>query len=634
MSQEHYGSRDDINDLIRRLAEAQEAIESSESGCIDAILDPKTATPILLRQAQKALIISVDELEQKVRERTADLQIANESLQTEIAERRMAEETLRQSEQQYRLLFETMLQGVIYQDADGKIFSMNPAAERILGRTSEEFQAIEAIGHDPLAIKEDGSPFSEKEHPAALSAKTGQTVSNVVMGVYNPQEKSYRWINVCAVPLIRAEDGKSCQVYTLFDDITERKQASDELKRARDDLEIMVQERTAELQKAKEAAEAAVEAKAAFLANMSHELRTPMNSIIGFSSLLLDDGLTLEQEDYINSIRDAGQALLSLINEILDLSRMEKGKIGLERQPLSLRDCIEESLSLVVAQAREKGLGLSHTINYGVPGTIIGDQGRLRQVLVNLLSNAVKFTDKGVVSISVSSKFLENCYCQILFEISDTGIGISPEDMDKLFQPFSQVDMTFSRSRDGAGLGLAISKGLVELMGGKIWAQSVPGKGSTFCFTIDTEITATGKYIKSGGKVRSQLESLAELYPMRILVAEDNPSNQKMLLEMLQRMGYRADAVADGGEVLQSLGRQHYDLVLMDIKMPGMDGITAAKEIRKRWPDGPKIIAITAYALAGDKEKCLEAGMDGYIAKPVQKEELAGVLKRYSQIIQ
>lgn len=204
--------------------------------------------------------------------------------------------------------------------------------------------------------------------------------------------------------------------------------------------------------------------------------------------------------------------------------------------------------------------------------------------------------------------------------------------MEKLFQPFSQVDMTFSRSRDGAGLGLAISKGLVELMGGRIWAQSVPKKGSTFCFTIEAEVAATGKYVRSNGKVRPQLESLAEQYPMRILVAEDNPSNQKMLLEMLQKMGYRVDAVADGREVLLSLERQHYDLVLMDIKMPEMDGINAAKEIRQRWHDnGPKIIAVTAYALAGDREKCLEAGMDDYISKPVSKRGLAEVLKKHAQ---
>lgn len=298
----------------------------------------------------------------------------------------------------------------------------------------------------------------------------------------------------------------------------------------------------------------------------------------------------------------------------------------------------------MAAHAREKGLDLSHIVKYGTPDMIIGDPGRLRQILVNLLSNAVKFTDKGEVFISVSSKPVESGRHEIFFKVRDTGIGIPVEKMHKLFQPFGQLEMTISQKRDGAGLGLAISKGLVELMGGKIWAESCLGEGSTFYFTIlaeaaqgrstSTSSTLNGTTHKStiqNGTVKAVPENLVELHPLRILVAEDNPSNQKVLLEMLKRMGYRADAVADGREVLKALERRPYDLVLMDIRMPEMDGITASREIRGRWPNnGPKIIAITAYALSGDKEKCLNAGMDGYIAKPVQVEELAETLKRYT----
>jgi CheY-like chemotaxis protein len=319
--------------------------------------------------------------------------------------------------------------------------------------------------------------------------------------------------------------------------------------------------------------------------------------------------------------------------------------VELEHQPLSLRTLVEESLDLVATQANEKGLDLSHVIKYGTPDAIVGDPGRLRQILVNLLSNSVKFTDVGEVSISVSSKAVEGNRRQILFAVKDTGIGIPPEKMDKLFQPFGQLEMTISQKRDGAGLGLVISKGLVELMGGKIWAESKPGVGSTFYFTILAEATtgnvatckaaegiaATGKYLMPERTDKTASGSLSELHPLRILAAEDNPSNQRMLLEMLKNMGYRADAVADGLEVLKALERRPYDLILMDIRMPEMDGIAATKEIRQRWPKkGPKIIAITAYALAGDKEMCLAAGMDGYIAKPVQMDELAEVLKRYT----
>lgn len=575
-------------------------------------------------------------------------------LGTDITEQKRAEEALKESEQHYRLLFETMLQGVVYQDADGTILSMNPAAERILGKTQEEFLGSSSVGQENFTIREDGSPFPGLEHPAMVALKTGQEVRNVAMGVYNPRMNCCRWININAVPLFRPGEDKPYQAYTIFDDITDRKGVEEALQKAKDELEVRVRERTAELSNAKEnlevineklqveisghektekdlflakeAAEAAAEAKAAFLANMSHELRTPLNAVIGFSSLLLEDNLTEDQKEYIERIRNGGEALLSVLSDILEFSRAEKEKIALEHQQFNLERAIEESMDMVAAQAEEKCLNMAYTIAYGTPDTIIGDPGRLRQVLVNLLSNAVKFTDAGDISVSISSQAAEGNRRQIQFAVKDTGMGMPKDKMGRLFKPFTQLEYTISRKRDGVGLGLAICKRLVELMGGNIWAESEEGKGSTFWFTILAE-AVPGRYLEPVWKDRAEYENLSDQKPLSILIAEDNPSNQRVLVEMLKRLGYRADAVASGVEAIQALQNRPYDLVLMDIRMPEMDGLTATKEIRKLWPDkGPKVVAITAFAMDGDQKKCLEAGMDGYIAKPVKVDDLAILL--------
>ena len=383
-----------------------------------------------------------------------------------------------------------------------------------------------------------------------------------------------------------------------------------------------------ELKSAKEAAETATKAKSVFLANMSHEIRTPMNAIMGLAGLLLEEDLTPGQKDDVKTICKSGEALITIINDILDLSKIEAGKIELEFQPFDLRKCIEDAWELIATNYSEKGLELKFSIEDSTPERVIGDVSRLRQILVNLLNNAVKFTDKGEVVISVAGRRVEGGSHELHFAVKDTGIGIPEDKMGHLFQSFSQIDTSTTRKYDGTGLGLAICKRLVETMGGRIWAESEFNKGSTFHFTITAKDTHLKPFsVEHGSYLEVHLHD-DRADDLRILLAEDNIINQKVMLRMLKKLGYRrAEVAANGLEVLEALKYSPYDVILMDVQMPMMDGLEAARFIRQAWSNGPRIIAITAHALKGDKEKCLEAGMDGYICKPVKMKELQTVLE-------
>ncbi|MEW5978656.1 MAG: ATP-binding protein [Acidobacteriota bacterium] len=542
----------------------------------------------------------LEETQRRLEERTLELERLTHQLEIQIDERNLAEKALRASERRLRQLFESSPDAVIVEDTDGYVLDVNPAACRLHGLGYQTFVGKHLRELAPLEVQD------------SLGAQRLDSV---------PFESAI-WTNKgTVVPVeIRASrieylDRPATLLHVR--DIAQRKQV---------ELELL---------KSKEAAESANRAKSEFLANVSHELRTPMNGILGMTALALDTSLTSEQREYLEAVQHSGQSLLVLLNQLLDFTKIEAGKLELQAIPFKLRNWLMETIKPLELRAGIKGLVLKHKVEARLPDLLMGDPDRLRQVLNNLIDNSIKFTPQGSVEVTVLAEDLQKESLTLHFLIRDTGIGIPKDKQNVIFDAFTQADGSTTRKYGGTGLGLTICLQLVQMMQGRIWVESEPGRGSLFHFTC-----RLGAIAESEAAPRFDTQKLlpsiatGKADPLRILLAEDNVVNQKLTARLLEKWGHSVVVRENGQEVLETLETQQFDLILTDIQMPELDGIQLTlilRERERRMGCRLPIIALTAHARDDDRERFLQAGVDAFVPKPIEPLELFSAIQRVVQ---
>jgi PAS domain S-box-containing protein len=590
--------------------------DDGDSPAVRPVGDPTDWAQAFLAKTREA-VEQRESLEARVHERTELLSRANAELSAEVAECMRVEAALRESTELVMLLLESAPEAIYGIDLEGDCTFCNPACLDLIGY-GEPSELLGRNMHEVIHYaRADGTPYPVEECVIYRAFVEG-------MGTHGDDEVLWRkdGSNFAAEywsrPLHRNEEVIGAVV--TFVDISARKQAEEILRTA------------------KSAAETASRAKSEFLANMSHEIRTPLNGVIGMTNLALATDLTGEQREFLETAKLSGDALLGVINDVLDFSKIEAGKTYLEVQDFNLRESLQNMMKAFTLRASEKQLTLWCETDEQVPVMVCGDGYRLRQILTNLLGNAIKFTTAGGVALRVRVNQVDGENAMLHFAVADTGVGIAANACKMIFDPFTQADSSTTRNFGGTGLGLAISARLVKMMGGDIWVESELGRGSEFHFTAHLGVANVAE--------DSAIQPMATAAPteglakpgssLRVLLAEDNAVNRLVVTRLLEKEGHYVAAATTGREALAALTREKYDVVLMDVQMPDMDGFEATRTIRtmeKHTGRHQQIIALTAHAMIGDRERCLKAGMDAYLSKPIRSQELYEVLESYSQTL-